>query len=77
MQGFLKHSTSLSASSLRVGPCVTRQFSSTAARGKQRVVILGSGWGGYGLLRGIDKKRYGMFFDVIIYSQVVQLIICG
>jgi hypothetical protein len=38
-----------------------RNFSSTAVNNKQRVVILGSGWGGYGLLRGIDKERYGIF----------------
>ncbi len=42
------------------GRSATRNFSSTVARGKERVVILGSGWGGYGLLRGIDKERYGM-----------------
>ncbi|KAF9453319.1 NDE1, mitochondrial external NADH dehydrogenase [Macrolepiota fuliginosa MF-IS2] len=42
----------------------TRNFSSTVARGKERVVILGSGWGGYGLLRGIDKERY----DVVVVS---------
>ncbi|KAF6760448.1 nad(p)h dehydrogenase b1 [Ephemerocybe angulata] len=31
---------------------------------KQRLVILGSGWGGYGLLRGIDKRRW----DVTVIS---------
>lgn len=31
---------------------------------KQRLVILGSGWGGYGLLRGIDKSRW----DVTVIS---------
>ncbi|KAG6380296.1 NDE1, mitochondrial external NADH dehydrogenase [Boletus reticuloceps] len=33
-------------------------FSSSASRSKQRLVILGSGWGGYEVLRGIDKKRW-------------------
>ncbi|KAJ3553506.1 hypothetical protein NP233_g12626 [Leucocoprinus birnbaumii] len=41
-----------------------RHFSSTAVNNKQRVVILGSGWGGYGLLKGIDKERY----DVVVVS---------
>ncbi|EKM78363.1 NDE2, mitochondrial external NADH dehydrogenase [Agaricus bisporus var. burnettii JB137-S8] len=65
MQGLLNHSSSLNASSFRAARfCIARKFSSTAAREKQRVVILGSGWGGYGLLRGIDKKRY----DVVVIS---------
>ncbi|KAF9564049.1 FAD/NAD(P)-binding domain-containing protein [Agrocybe pediades] len=42
----------------------TRQFSLTTGRGKERVVILGSGWGGYNVLRGIDKKRW----DVTVVS---------
>ena len=42
-----------------IGHGVGRSLSSTAVSQKQRVVILGSGWGGYGLLRGIDKGRYG------------------
>lgn len=37
-----------------------RHFSSSLPRNKQRVVILGSGWGGYSVLRGINKKDYGM-----------------
>ncbi|KAI9567719.1 NDE1, mitochondrial external NADH dehydrogenase [Boletus coccyginus] len=41
-----------------------RLFSSPASRCKQRLVILGSGWGGYEVLRGIDKKRW----DVTIIS---------
>jgi len=44
---------------LRLRRGVGRSLSSTAVSEKQRVVILGSGWGGYGLLRGIDKERYG------------------
>jgi hypothetical protein len=35
-----------------------RTFTSSASRCKQRLVILGSGWGGYEVLRGIDKKRW-------------------
>lgn len=35
-----------------------RTFFASPARGKQRLVILGSGWGGYEILRAIDKKRW-------------------
>ncbi|KAI0672414.1 FAD/NAD(P)-binding domain-containing protein [Trametes maxima] len=42
----------------------SRSFFASAARGKQRLVILGSGWGGYEILRAIDKKRW----NVIIVS---------
>ncbi|KAG7095627.1 hypothetical protein E1B28_006351 [Marasmius oreades] len=35
-----------------------RHFSSSTSRSKERLVILGSGWGGYEILRGIDKKRW-------------------
>ncbi|TFY57744.1 hypothetical protein EVJ58_g6847 [Rhodofomes roseus] len=35
-----------------------RNFNASAARSQQHLVILGSGWGGYELLRGIDKKRW-------------------
>ncbi|TFK36642.1 pyridine nucleotide-disulfide oxidoreductase-domain-containing protein [Crucibulum laeve] len=45
-------------------PSTARNFSISASRGKQRVVVLGSGWGGYEILRGIDKKRW----DVTIIS---------
>jgi NADH dehydrogenase FAD-containing subunit len=41
-----------------------RNFSWSLPRCKQRVVILGSGWGGYNVLRGIDKKRW----DVTVIS---------
>lgn len=34
-------------------------FSSTSIVRKERLVILGSGWGGYQLLRSVDKKRWG------------------
>ncbi|KAI0705500.1 FAD/NAD(P)-binding domain-containing protein [Earliella scabrosa] len=41
-----------------------RTFFASAARGKQRLVILGSGWGGYEVLRAVDKKRW----NVIVVS---------
>jgi len=41
-----------------------RSFSASSLRNKERLVILGSGWGGYEVLRGIDKKRW----DVTIVS---------
>ncbi|KAE9406533.1 FAD/NAD(P)-binding domain-containing protein [Gymnopus androsaceus JB14] len=42
----------------------SRSFSATRLREKQRLVILGSGWGGYEVLRGVDKKRW----DVVLVS---------
>ncbi|KAJ2922120.1 hypothetical protein H1R20_g14971, partial [Candolleomyces eurysporus] len=42
----------------------TRHFSFAPGRYKQRLVILGSGWGGYGLLKGIDKNKW----DVTVIS---------
>ncbi|KAJ7220440.1 NDE1, mitochondrial external NADH dehydrogenase [Mycena haematopus] len=42
----------------------SRNFASSAIQQKQRLVIVGSGWGGYGVLRGVDKKRY----DITIVS---------
>ena len=36
-----------------------RAFSSSSPRDKERLVILGSGWGGYEVLRSVDKKRWG------------------
>lgn len=39
---------------------VARTFTSSAPRNKQRLVILGSGWGGYEILRAIDKKRWSL-----------------
>ncbi|PFH53467.1 hypothetical protein AMATHDRAFT_54546 [Amanita thiersii Skay4041] len=44
----------------------SRHFSSSNPRLKQRLVILGSGWGGYEILRGIDKKRW----DVTVVSPI-------
>ena len=38
-----------------------RAFSSSSPRNKERLVILGSGWGGYEVLRSVDKKRWGTF----------------
>ncbi|KAJ7120957.1 FAD/NAD-P-binding domain-containing protein [Mycena epipterygia] len=42
----------------------SRNFASSAVHQKQRLLIVGSGWGGYGVLRGVDKKRW----DVTIVS---------
>ncbi|KAF7292785.1 FAD/NAD(P)-binding domain-containing protein [Mycena indigotica] len=41
-----------------------RHFSSSRPHQKQRLVIIGSGWGGYPLLRGVDKKHW----DVTVVS---------
>ncbi|PPR03369.1 hypothetical protein CVT24_012494 [Panaeolus cyanescens] len=43
-----------------------RPFSFLPTQYRPRVVILGSGWGGYNVLRGIDTKRW----DVTILSPV-------
>lgn len=40
-------------------PCMRRSFSLSAPSYKERLVILGSGWGGYEVLRRVDKKRWG------------------
>lgn len=37
-----------------------RSFGASAARREQHLVILGSGWGGYELLRKVDKKRWNV-----------------
>ncbi|KAF7329946.1 FAD/NAD(P)-binding domain-containing protein [Mycena kentingensis (nom. inval.)] len=37
---------------------LTRTFSSSRPAHKERLVIVGSGWAGYPLLQGIDKKRW-------------------
>ncbi|KAJ7662089.1 hypothetical protein DFH06DRAFT_1088569 [Mycena polygramma] len=42
----------------------SRNFASSPVHQKQRLLIVGSGWGGYGVLRGLDKKRW----DVTIIS---------
>ncbi|KAJ7216517.1 hypothetical protein GGX14DRAFT_358582 [Mycena pura] len=34
------------------------RFASSAVHQKQRLLIVGSGWGGYPLLRSVDKKRW-------------------
>ncbi|KIP09949.1 hypothetical protein PHLGIDRAFT_28766 [Phlebiopsis gigantea 11061_1 CR5-6] len=38
----------------------SRTFSFSAPRSRQRLVILGSGWGGYEVMRGIDKNRWNV-----------------
>ena len=47
-----------------------RTFFASPSVGKQRLVILGSGWGGYEVLRAIDKKRWSEF---ILILEVFQL----
>ena len=45
---------------LKARPCLLgRWFTSSMPRYKQHLVILGSGWGGYNILRSVDKKRWG------------------
>nr|GAT48769.1 FAD/NAD(P)-binding domain-containing protein [Mycena chlorophos] len=46
------------------GRLSTRLFSSSSPTQRQRLLIIGSGWGGYPLLRGVDKKRW----DVTVVS---------
>ncbi|TKA56142.1 hypothetical protein B0A53_01432 [Rhodotorula sp. CCFEE 5036] len=41
-----------------------RQFSSSLRRDKPRLVVLGSGWGAYEVMRKVDKRRY----DVTVIS---------
>lgn len=48
-----------------------RQFSKSTSSNKQQLVILGSGWGGYPLLRSVDKKRWGAC-SVLIHLDLVQ-----
>lgn len=43
---------------------LTRHASTTGQNGRQTLVILGTGWGGYSLLKNIDKKQ----FDAIVIS---------
>lgn len=43
---------------------LSRNFSSSLPRSKERLVILGSGWGGYEVLRGVDKNHW----DVTVLS---------
>ncbi|KAF8803351.1 FAD/NAD(P)-binding domain-containing protein [Phlegmacium glaucopus] len=47
-----------------LGRVAGRWFSSSTPRYKQRLVVLGSGWGGYNILRSVDKKQW----DVTILS---------
>ncbi len=39
--------------------CGQRLFSSSSRLDKQRLVILGSGWGGYEVLRKVNRSLYG------------------
>ena len=60
----LTHVDSRSGCALR--NAVFRQFSTTSLRGgsKERVVILGAGWGGFRLAKDLDKNQ----FDVTVVS---------
>ena len=49
----------LNARPCLLGRVATRSFSSSTPRYKQRLVVLGSGWGGYNVLRSVDKKHWG------------------
>lgn len=53
------HNTILKARPYLLGRVAGRSFSSSIPRCKQRLVVLGSGWGGYNVLRSVDKKRWG------------------
>ncbi|GAA5988616.1 hypothetical protein JCM11641_005183 [Rhodosporidiobolus odoratus] len=57
-------STAFPPSSTRSAQAFRRAFISTPRWDKQKLVILGSGWGGYELLRKVDKARY----DVTVVS---------
>ena len=46
-----------------------RTFFASPSRGKQRLVILGSGWGGYEILRAIDKKRWSKYMQVLLRHE--------
>ncbi|GAA5922810.1 hypothetical protein JCM1841_000715 [Sporobolomyces salmonicolor] len=55
---------SLAVPALAIPSRARRAFSSSPTSSKQRLVILGSGWGGYEVLRKVDKRRY----DVTVVS---------
>ncbi|KAH9929024.1 FAD/NAD-P-binding domain-containing protein [Epithele typhae] len=57
-------STLRSSSTTTLSARETRTYFSSATTGKPRLVILGSGWGGYEVLRAVDKKRW----NVIVVS---------
>ncbi|GAA5876100.1 hypothetical protein JCM8547_002636 [Rhodosporidiobolus lusitaniae] len=57
-------SSALSALSKRLPNSAKRTFASSSSWEKQKLVILGTGWGGYEVLRTVDKKRY----DVTVVS---------
>ncbi|KAI0822432.1 FAD/NAD-P-binding domain-containing protein [Trametes gibbosa] len=48
------------SSTPKLGVPARRTFFGVPKQGKQRLVILGSGWGGYEILRAIDKKRWNV-----------------
>ncbi|GAA6016866.1 hypothetical protein JCM8202_004459 [Rhodotorula sphaerocarpa] len=52
------------AVAFRASDARCRLFSSTVAREKPRLVILGSGWGGYEVMQKVDRRKY----DVTLIS---------
>ena len=52
---------------LRTQRGLARRSVWSSGQHKERLVILGSGWGGYGLLRGVDRSRYG---KLSVYSTM-------
>ncbi len=51
---------------------MTRSFFGGPEGGKQSLVILGSGWGGYEVLRGVDKKKWSA---LSLFSRFLILIL--
>lgn len=39
-------------------PTALRHFSSTLRREKPRLLVVGTGWGGYEVMRKVDKRKY-------------------
>ena len=60
---------------LRASPCLrrvtTRAYSASALTSAEKLVILGSGWGGYEVLRRVDKKRYGALRTVLYIQHCI------
>ncbi|KAF8513562.1 NDE1, mitochondrial external NADH dehydrogenase [Hysterangium stoloniferum] len=51
-----------------------RSFSASAISAKQRLVIVGSGWGGYEVLRKVDKKRWVTMLSANSYFAFTPLL---
>lgn len=52
-----------------------RYFSFSAPRSKSRLLILGSGWGGYEVLRGIDKDRWSTFLCFSLLLLITNIFV--